>query len=70
MRQVHRHDLLTRLDELEAGIRALIADPGPLVRDGESVTGEGGEPVPVPVVRGQAEKELERLHRERAKLLG
>jgi len=70
MRQVHRHELLTGLDELEAGIRALIADPGPLVRDGQPVTDADGKAIPDPRVRGEAKKALHRLGRERTRCFG
>ena len=69
-RQAQRHRQLARLGELEAAARMLAAGPGPLVRHGEVVTGDGGQPVPDPAVRRRAGKVLERAGRERAALGG
>ena len=69
-RQAHRHGQLAQLGEWEAAARLLTAGPGPLIRAGKVVTGDGGQPVPDPVVRRQAGKVLERAGRERAALGG
>jgi hypothetical protein len=61
---------LAQLIRAEEIAQALIADPGPLARRGEIVRDGDGEPVPDETVRRQAQKSLEQVRRDWARLTG
>jgi hypothetical protein len=65
-----RRQRLALLDQVEKGLLAIIAEPGPTVVDGEIVYGQDGEPVPNRDVGQYAERLLWRVRRQRVRLLG
>jgi hypothetical protein len=57
-------------DRIEAGLAALVADPGPVFAEGDVVRGEDGRPVLDEALRRDAARALAELRAERAKTGG
>ena len=69
-REYHHGRAQAGLIRAEEEALALIADPGPVARRGEIVRGSDGKPVPNEVARRRAEKSLEQVRRDWARLTG
>ena len=70
MREHEHGQAQAGLGQIEEALHALIADPGPAIRRGEIVRDGDGRQVPNETVRRGAQKTLERVRRDWARLTG